>query len=55
MVKLRESLRVSLGGKAVWLCHMFNFQSSVSDGSFCLVSVLLNTGMDEYASGPTNV
>ena len=55
MVKLRESLRVSLGGKAVWLCHRFNFQSSVSDGSFCLVSVMLNTGMDEYASGPTNV
>ena len=55
MFKMRESLRVSLGGKAVWLCHKFNFQSSVSDRLFCLVSELLNAEMEEYASGPTNL
>lgn len=55
MVNLRDSLRASLGGKAVWLSHSFNFQSSLSDRLFCLASVLLNTEVEEYASGPTNV
>ena len=52
MDRANESLEISLGDKAVCLGHSLNVEFGISDRLLCLISILFNVGMENYASGP---